>query len=199
VTAPFFDAEHPSMMKRALHTVLVVACAAAAPTTASAQQAFGPSVDASFGLFVGAGGTFDQRGGPALDAIVAVPLGRMQGGTLVAGVTGGIGGPLVMTDICRVGPNDTCMPDYPVFVTVGAVAGVQRAVGAGLSARAMAGPAYFQATEGDDTFGMQGRLDVARTLILHTALVASVRGSLLPSYQGETLSYATFGLGLRIQ
>jgi hypothetical protein len=187
------------MMKRTFFAALGAACVAATPATAPAQQAFGPSADASLGLFVGAGGTFDQRGGPAVDAIVAVPLGRMQGGTLVAGVTGGIGGPLVMTDICRVGPNDTCMPDYPVFVTVGAVAGVQRALGAGLSARAMAGPAYFQATDGDDTFGMQGRLDVARTLIFHTSLVASVRASLLPSYEGETLSYATFGLGLRIQ
>jgi hypothetical protein len=84
-------------------------------------------------------------------------------------------------------------------VTLGAVAGVQRTIGAGLSARALAGPTYFQAADGDDTFGLQGRLDVAKPLFFHTALVASVRGSLLPRYEGETLSYATFGLGLRIQ
>ncbi|HYR09720.1 MAG TPA: hypothetical protein VEQ60_18235 [Longimicrobium sp.] len=187
------------MMKRTLLSMLAAACAAAAPTTAPAQ-AFGPSADVSAGMFVGGGGTFAERGGPALDGIVALPLGRTRSGTLVAGVTGGISGPLMIGDQgCRIGPNDTCMPDYPVFVTVGAVAGVQRAIGSGLSARVLAGPAYFQATDGDDTFGAQGRLDVAKPLIFRTALVASLRGSLLPRYQGETLSYATFGLGLRIQ
>jgi hypothetical protein len=188
------------MMKQTLFAALAVACAAVAPTTAPAQQAFGPSADVSAGMFVGGGGTFAERGGPALDGIVALPLGLMRSGTLVAGVTGGISGPLMIGDlICRAGPDDTCISNYPTFVTVGAVAGVQRAIGAGLSARAMAGPAYFQAADGDDTFGVQGRLDVAKPLIFRTALVASLRGSLLPDYQGETLRYATFGLGLRIQ
>ncbi|HEX6369670.1 MAG TPA: hypothetical protein VF006_12190 [Longimicrobium sp.] len=186
------------MMTRTLSALLFLACAAAAP--AAAQDAFGPSADVSFGVFAGAGGTFMDRGGPALDGIIAIPLGHLRSGTLVAGVTGGISGPLMMGDlICHVGPNDTCIPNYPTFVTVGAVAGVQRSIGSGLSARALGGPAYFQAADGDDTFGVQGRLDVAKPLFFHTAIVASVRGSLLPSYQGETLSYATFGLGLRIQ
>jgi hypothetical protein len=187
-------------IRRTVFAVLTAACAAAAPATAAAQQAFGPSADVSVGLFAGAGGTFVDRGGPALDGIVAIPLGRMRSSTLVAGVTAGISGPVVLSDlICREGPNDTCIPNFPTFATVGAVAGVQRSLGARLSARVLAGPAYFQAAEGDDAFGLQGRLDVARPLIFRTAVVASVRGSLLPSYQGETLSYAAFGLGLRIQ
>jgi hypothetical protein len=188
------------MMNLTFFAMLAAVCAAAAPTATYAQQAFGPSADVSAGLFVGGGGSFAERGGPALDGIVALPLGRTRSGTLVAGVTAGISGPLMMGDlICRAGPNNSCISNYPTFVTVGAVAGVQRAIGAGLSARALAGPAYFQATDGDDTFGVQGRLDVAKPLIFHTALVASLRGSLLPNYQGETLRYATFGLGLRIQ
>lgn len=138
--------------------------------------------------------------GPALDGIIALPVSRTRSGTLVAGVTGGISGPLMMGDlICRPGPDDTCIPNYPTFVTVGAVAGMQRSIGSGLSARAVAGPAYFQAADGDDTFGLQGRVDVAKRLVLRTSLVASVRGSLLPSDQDATLGYATFGLGLRIQ
>jgi hypothetical protein len=186
---------------RTLAALAVAACAVALPTRAAAQQqAFGPSADVSVGYFAGAGGSFVDRGGPALDGIIALPVSRTRSGTLVAGVTGGISGPLMMGDlICHVGPNDTCISSYPTFVTVGAVAGVQRSIGPGLSARAVAGPAYFQAAEGDDTFGLQGRLDVAKRLILRTALVASVRGSLLPSYQDATLGYATFGLGLRIQ
>jgi hypothetical protein len=189
----------PMMMHRTVLGLVAAACAAAAPVTAAAQKTFGPAVEASAGAFVGAGGTFDERGGPAVDVSVAVPLGRMASGTLVAGLTAGISGPLAMTDICRLGPNDTCMPSYPTFFTLGAVAGVQQAIGGGFSARALAGPAYFQAAESKNAFGVQGRLDVARPLFFHTAVVASLRGSLLPRYEGETLSYAALGLGLRIQ
>jgi hypothetical protein len=183
-------------MYRPLLTLLAAA-AAAAPTAATAQQAFGPSVEASFGLFVGGGGTFVDRGGPALDGIVAVPLSQTTAGTVVMGASAGISGPLMLMRICE--PSFDCDPSYPEFVTVAAVAGVQRALGPGVSARALAGPAYFQATFGDDTFGLQGRLDVAAPVFLRLAVVASARGSLLPSYQGETLGYATFGVGLRIQ
>jgi hypothetical protein len=183
-----------------LAALVLAACATALPSAAEAQQAFGPSADVSVGLFVGAGGSFAERGGPALDGIITLPVSQMRSGTLVGGVTGGISGPLMMGDlICRGGPNNTCIPNYPTFVTVGAVAGVQRAIGSGLSARALAGPAYFQDADGDDTFGLQGRVDVAKRLILRTALVVSVRGSLLPIYQDATLGYATFGVGLRIQ
>ena len=183
-----------------LVALVLAACAGVLPTTSAAQHTFGLSADVSVGLFVGAGGTFADRGGPALDGIIALPVSEMRSGTLMAGVAGGISGPLMMGDlICRAGPNNTCIPNYPTFVTVGAVAGVQRAIGPGLSARALAGPAYFQDADGGDAFGLQGRVDVAKRLILRTSLVASVRGSLLPSYQDATLSYATFGLGLRIQ
>ena len=76
---------------------------------------------------------------------------------------------------------------------------MQQAIGGGFSARALAGPAHFQGEERKNAFGLQGRLDVARPLFFHTAVVASVRGSVLPRYEGETLSYTAFGLGLRIQ
>jgi hypothetical protein len=186
------------MMMRRTFTLVLAATCAAAPATAAAQNAFGPSADVSVGMFAGAGGTFVDRGGPAVDVSVAVPVGRTGSGTLVAGLTGGISGPVATIEMCRLGPNGGCMPSYPVFYTVGAVAGVQRAIGAGFSARALAGPTWFR-SEDDGTFGLQGRVDVAKPLIFRTAVVASVGGSLLPSYQGETLSYAAFGLGLRIQ
>lgn len=179
----------------------LAACAAALPAAAEAQQrTYGPSADVSVGFFVGGGGGFADRGGPALDGIITLPVSQTPSGTLVAGVTGGISGPVRIGDLgCIGGPNGTCIPNYPTFVTVGAVAGMQRSMGSGLSARALGGPAYFQDVDGGDTFGVQGRVDLAKRLVLRTSLVASVRGSLLPRYQGATLGYATFGLGLRIQ
>jgi hypothetical protein len=173
--------------------------AVCATTSAQAQQPFGPSVEASAGLFVGGGGTFHQRGGPAIDAVVAVPLARAGTGTVVAGVTGGISGPLTNELICRQGPNDECIPDYPTFASIGAVAGVQRALGSATSARALAGAGFYQDVDGPGTVGLQGRVDVARRLIFRTSLVASVRAAVLPSYEGQSLSFAAFGLGIRIQ
>jgi hypothetical protein len=198
-TFPDFFRIPPMMMHRTVLGLVAAACVAAAPVSAAAQKAFGPALEASFGVFAGAGGTFDARRGPALDLSVALPFGRMGSGTLVGGVTAGISGPLTMTDECRLGPNDTCMADYPTFFTLGAVAGVQQAIGAGFSARALAGPAFFQGEERKHAFGLQGRLDVARPLFFHTAVIASARGSVLPRYEGETLRYTAFGLGLRIQ
>jgi hypothetical protein len=178
----------------------VLSAAACATTSAQAQQQpFGPSVEASAGLFVGGGGTFHQRGGPTIDAVVAVPLARAGTGTVVAGVTGGISGPLTHDLICRQGPDDTCIPDYPTFASIGAVAGVQRALGSTTSARALAGAGFYQDVDGPGTVGLQGRVDVAQRLIFRTSLVASVRGAVLPSYEGQSLSFAAFGLGIRIQ
>lgn len=186
------------MMIHRTITVLLAACALAAP--ASAQRTFGPSADISVGVFAGAGGYFADRGGPALEGVLAIPVAQARTGTVVAGVTAGISGPLMMGDlVCINGPDGECVPNYPTFVTAGVVAGVQRSIGSRLSARALAGPAYFHDADGGDTFGLQGRLDVARPLLFRTAIVASVRGSLLPRYQGETLGYATFGLGIRLQ
>lgn len=177
--------------------VLLTACVAASP--AAAQQAFGPSLEASAGLFAGAGGTFEQRDGPAIDAVLAVPLARTDAGTVVAGLTGGISGPLTHDLICRQGPDDRCIPDYPTFASIGAAAGLQRGLTSTLSARAMAGAAVYQDVEGPSVLGLNGRLDVAQRLIHRVSLVASARGAVLPRYEGQALRFAAFGLGIRVQ
>jgi hypothetical protein len=186
------------MMIRRIAFVLSAAVCATISAQAQ-QQPFGPSVEASAGLFVGGGGTFHQRGGPTIDAVVAVPLARAGNGTVVAGVTGGISGPLAYDLVCTQGPDDRCIPDYPTFASIGAVAGVQRALGSATSARALAGAGFYQDIDGPGTVGLQGRLDLAQRLIFRTSLVASVRGAVLPSYEGQSLSFAAFGLGIRIQ
>jgi hypothetical protein len=187
------------MIRRIAFVLSAAVCAATSAQAQQQPQPFGPSVEASAGLFLGGGGTFHQRGGPTIDAVVAVPLARAGRGTVVAGVTGGISGPLAYDLVCLDGPNDECIPSYPTFASIGAVAGVQRALGSATSARALAGAGFYQDIDGPGTVGLQGRLDVAQRLIFRTALVASVRGAVLPSYEGQSLSFAAFGLGIRIQ
>ena len=180
--------------------VLLAAGMAALPADAAAQQRrFGPSVEASLGASLG-GGLYTHRAGGAMDAVLTVPVAATSRSTVVLGVTGTANGPMAMDDICMVGPGDTCVEDYPTFMSLGVVGGVQRQLSSTLSSRVLAGPAYFQSVDGDDTFGLQGRMDVARSTALpRVALVASLRGSLLPRYEGETLRFAAVGVGLRIQ
>jgi hypothetical protein len=185
---------------------LAVACALALPATAAAQQheplqpqRFGPSVEATFGLSAGGGGTFIERGGIAVDALVAVPVTQIRSGTMMLGVAATANGSPTSELVCVIGPDDACVPEYPVFLSAGVLGGVQRALGTTASTRALVGPAYFHAVDGEDTFGVQGRIDVAKHQIFHTAVVASVRGAVLPSYRGETLRFISFGLGFRIQ
>lgn len=185
------------MIKRTLALSALLTCVLALP--AAGQQRFGPSVEATFGLGTGGGGTFVERGGAAVDAVIALPLAQTSAGTFVAGMAWTGNGKMTSELVCVVGPNDGCIPEYPVFLSLGVLAGVQRPLGRSMSARLLAGPAYFQAVDGGDTFGAQGRVDVARPLAFRTAIVASVRGAVLPNYDGEMLRFASFGLGFRIQ
>lgn len=181
--------------------ILVAAGMAAPPADAAAQQRrFGPSVEASLGASLGGGGLYTHRAGGAMDAVLTVPVASTSASTFVLGVTGSASGPMAVDDICMVGPDDACVEDYPTFMSLGVVGGVQRQISPVMSSRVLAGPAYFQSVDGDDALGVQGRVDVARSTALpRVALVASLRGSLLPSFEGETLRFAAVGVGLRIQ
>jgi hypothetical protein len=181
--------------------ILLAAGMAALPADAAAQQRrFGPSVEASVGASLGGGGLYTHRAGGAMDAVLTVPIASTSRSTVVLGVTGTANGPMAVDDICMVGPGDTCVEDYPTFMSLGVVGGVQRQLSTTLSSRLLAGPAYFQSVDGDDALGLQGRVDIARSTALpRVALVGSLRGSLLPNYEGETLRFAAVGLGLRIQ
>jgi hypothetical protein len=180
--------------------VLAAALMAAAAAPVAAQQPFGPALDASFGLGTGGGGDYFARGGGAADVSLALPVRHTSGGAIIVALTATGNGRMASDLECPVGRDGGCIPEYPTFGSVGVAAGVQHGLGASVSARAMAGPAYYRAVGGGDAFGLQGRLDVGRpTGLQRTAIVASVRGAMLPRFRGESLRFASFGLGLRIQ
>jgi hypothetical protein len=186
------------MTYRTAAVLLAAVCAAALPAHLSAQRGFGPSIEGSLGAYRGAGGNFVERGGVAMDAVVSVPVSRTPAGSLVVGLAAGVTGPLAKDLDCVNGPNGECIQDYPTFASVAALAGLQRSFGGGFSARALAGPAVYYAAGGDRALGLQGRADVATPVFGHVAVVASVRGNVMPDYQGAPLRFAAFGLGLRI-
>lgn len=178
---------------------LCLGAAAVLAPAAAAQQPFPVSVDASLGVRMGSGGSYVDRGGAAADLMVGLNLGRSGAGTLVGAVTAGaqahMGGDLD----CMLSRDGECIPTFPVLLSVGALVGVSRPSAWGSTTRVLAGPAYFRDEDRGGALGLQGRLDVSTPPVLHTALVVSLRGAVLPGFRGETLGTTSLGLGLRIQ
>ncbi|MDP9352652.1 MAG: hypothetical protein M3P51_14085 [Chloroflexota bacterium] len=187
------------MMRHLLLSCFLFTCGTMLAPEAAGQYPQGISAQASLGFSFGGGGTFHNREGIALDAVLGFPLQHTPLGTLTGGLSAGAHGPITSDLVCLIGPNNECAPDFPLFLSLGALLGVQRGSATGSTARLLGGPAYFLAQEGGAALGMQGRLEVAAPPFLHVAPVVSLRGALLPSFQGSVLRSVSLGVGLRAQ
>ncbi|HEY7770693.1 hypothetical protein [Longimicrobium sp.] len=179
--------------------ILCLGAAAVLAPAASAQQPFPVSVDASLSVRTGSGGSYVNRGGAAADLVVGVNLGPSGAGTLVGAVTAGAQSSMGGDLMCVMDPAGGCFDTFPVLLSVGALVGVSRSWPSGSTTRVLAGPEYFRGEEEGGALGLQGRLDASTPLILHTALVLSLRGAVIPRFQGDMLGTTSIGLGLRIQ
>jgi len=187
-------------MRTRVALVFLGAACGLAPARGAAQLPSAVSVDMSAGVFVGSGGTYVDRSGPAIEALVTYRLRQTSAGILLAAVTLGVQAPMTTDDRCALVPNGDCIPEFPLFVSGGTLLGVQRGTVRTVSARFMAGPVYYRAENEDSgALGVQGLAEVATPSWHHTALFASLRHSLLPSFRQETVGITSFGLGIRIQ
>ena len=174
----------------------LAACLLAGPVGA---QRVAPSLDVTVGIGTGVGGDFEARGGIAFDALAGLQARTARRGTVLAAVAAGVEGPLVSTDDCVPRPSGGCVPDFPLLYSASALLGWERARSRGPSFRVMAGPGYYRGDAGGAALGLQGRLDVATAPLLRVAIVASLRGVVLPSFRGDALGLAAVGLGLRLR
>lgn len=157
------------------------------------------SVEASFGWGTGTGGTYTNRGAPQLDLTLGLRVADTPAGRIVGGLTVGVPLPVARTLECLLLANGECAPHFPQFFSGGALLGMQWGSARSASLRALAGPVYYRALEGSGAVGFQGRLDLATPPLMHTALIAPVQSSVLPSFQGNTLGITSAALGLRFQ
>ncbi|MDQ3557485.1 MAG: hypothetical protein M3409_12035 [Gemmatimonadota bacterium] len=188
------------MTHRLFVVCLAFASSSVLTSQAAAQYHFPVSTEASFGFRVGHGGTYVNRGGAAIDVVLGYRLRDTFAGTLIGGLTLGVQSPVTSSLECLIiGPGGECAPEFPALISGGALLGMQRGSARTASARILAGPMYYQNLEGGGTLGLQGRVDASTPPWMHTAVVASLRHSVLPSFRGEALGITSFGLGLRIQ
>jgi hypothetical protein len=164
-----------------------------------AQERPALSVEAAAGLGTGGGGEYSSGAGFVLDAAVALRARLTRRGAVLVGFAVGAQGPPGGGDDCILAPSGRCVPDFPLFYSTAAFLGWEIAGYQGPSVRALAGPAYYRADEGGAALGLQGRVDVATPALLHVALVASVRGTVLPNYRGDALGLVAAVVGVRLQ
>lgn len=187
-------------MRLALLVGLACAAGLSLMQPADAQSQFPVSAEASAGFRVGHGGTYNNRGGAALDLMLAYRIADTPVGTWVAGAALGVQTPPLAVDAdCLLLRDGGCAPDFPGLVSVAALAGVQRGAARTASMRLLVGPTYHQPWAGRGGIGLQGRVDVSTPPWHHTAVVASLEHSLLPRFRGEPVGVTSFGLGLRVQ
>ena len=178
--------------------IVVAAALAVGPRSAGAQQRPALAFDVNVGIGAAVGGTFDVRAGPTIDALLSGHVGLPRHGSVIAGLALGAQTPLDGSDVCRLAPGGGCVPNLPTLYSIAALAGWERGAARGASARLMAGPGYYWSDDGK-TFGLQARMDLSTPPIGPVALVASMRGAMLPSFHSEAIGLWALGLGLRVR
>jgi hypothetical protein len=170
-----------------------------APARVEAQQRLRLSFDATLGFGTGSGGgPWNHDDGFALDGLLGARVGGARKVAVLAAVDGGMHA-IMGGDDCLLSPSGGCVPDFPILYYGAVLIGVEATAPRRLSLRLLAGPAYFHGDEGGTALGVQGRVDVATPPLAHVAIAASIRGAVMPDFQGDALRVRAFGLGLRLQ
>ena len=177
--------------------ILVVPATLAPPAAAQHPPSF--FMEASVGVGLGSGGDYDHRVGNAADLMLGLRLDDTAAGTVGGALSVGLNGAMAVDLGCRLRAEGDGAPAFPLLISGGALAGLERRYLQGAAARVLAGPAFYSAVDGGEAFGLQARVDIASPTFVRTALVASLRSILLPRFDGETLGVTALGLGLRIQ
>ena len=181
---------------------LIIAAGAALGITAaraSAQTRPALSFDATVGfgtsrtdgLRKGGGSNFSSGG----DLTLALRLPMKSGGGLIVGVNGGTQGPFTKDDACSIAPGGGCLPEHPRFVIYSALGGWEHRSG---TLRLMGGVGAALPSWERPALAIQSRIDIAVPVMEHIAMIASVKGSVIPNYQGDTFGLGAIGVGLRI-
>lgn len=136
------------------------------------------------------------RGGAAVDALLGVRVSTLPHGALIVGLAAGGQGAPLRDDVCLLTPSGQCLPDFPLFGSVGPFAGWESPGG---TLRLLAGAALFRSDEERSTGGLTGRIDLALPARVRITPILSLRTSVLPSYRGDPMGLVGIGVGLRIR
>lgn len=180
----------------------LIALMLAAPLRAPAQLPRPLSLDMNIGPGHLLGGPeVVSRGSIAADALLAMRRATGRSSGLLTGISVGLQGPPPSGDKCVLNQTGQCLPSYPLFTSIGVLAGWASAAG---SVRVLGGIASVQvekdngADRRDYTVGLPVRVESVLARFSHLAAVASVRVTVLPRYRGNAYALLASGVGFRI-
>ena len=143
-----------------------------------------------------------SRAAIVADGLLTMRLAKNSSSGLLAGVSVGWQAPPPSGDSCkRDQPDGQCLQDYPQFTTVAVLAGWTSVTG---RVRVLGGVASVRADKKDYpdrydyTIGVPVRVESVLAKFSHLAVVASLRGTVLPQYRGSAYTLFSSGLGFRI-
>lgn len=178
-----------------------IACACIPSSAALAQHT--RSFDLSTGITRVQRDVYNDRHGPALDALLALPL---AGGPLRLGIGVTAHASVKTDDSCIVSAgSNTCRNDMPF------VGGLVTSLGAELvpshtssrwSVRLFAGAGVFRVSDDRASLyagGASGRIDVGLPIAGHVTMVLSGRTTYLPAMPADGLGFQSLSLGVRVQ
>ncbi|CAN5678609.1 hypothetical protein BH23GEM6_BH23GEM6_10860 [soil metagenome] len=164
-----------------------------------AQSHLPLATDVSVGFRTGHGGIYANREGATLDLVLGYSLKEVPGGRFIGGLALGVQGAIASDLSCLVLPDGGCAPDFPTFLSAGALLGVQRELWNGVAVRVLAGPAYYQPLDAAGAPGLLGSLDVTSPPWQQVSLMATLRKSLVSGLYGDALAITSLSLGFRFQ
>jgi len=182
--------------------IALIVVALTFPLRASAQWVRPLSLDMNVGRgYLLGGPEVVSRASIVLDGLLTMRLAKDGRSGLLAGMSAGWQGPPPGGDRCVLDQAGQCLHDYPQFTSVGVLAGWTSAAG---RVRVLGGVASVRADKKDYpdrydyTVGLPLRVDCAVAQFSHLAVVASLRGTVLPRYRGSAYTLFASGVGFRI-
>ena len=169
---------------------------------AYAQEGPGFSFDANIGGgHAFGGGHLNVRGFGSADGMLAIGRRRPSVSSVLLGLAVNVQQKFgSRADECVIVVDfPTCLPSFPNLTSVALLGGVSHAAPLAGSVAVMGGAGTYFVEGGGTAFGFQGRIDAGSGIRAHTAIVLSLRGSLLPNLQGSAFTTVEAGLGFRIQ
>lgn len=185
---------------RKLFGLLLAASALASPPAGAQRGAL--ALEASIGSSRGTQGRdYDNRGGIALDALVAWRVHSGPVGAFAIALAYGTQGPLGSDVSCvPILALRSCLDNYPRFESQSLLLGWEVGRPRERGARILLGPGIYQRERPDSArVGVQGRLDLRSASVGPVALVLSVRGAVVPTVNRQTLMLGILGIGFRLQ
>jgi len=132
--------------------------------------------------------------GLSADALLGFRLGNSESSGFVIALSGS-GQTSGVRIACDLVPGGSCTPSFPTFWMVSALVGWETQ---SANARVLVGPA-LAISDSEEVGAAQARVEIAKPVSPHFALIASGRVAYIPEHRGSSFTLGAIGVGFRLR